>query len=1165
MSDFVHLHLHSEYSLLDGACRVTEIPKEAKAAGQKAVAITDHGAMYGAVKFYKACIAEGIKPIIGCEVYLTAGSRFDKSKESGSNSHLVLLVKNRKGYENLIYLVSKAFTEGFYSKPRIDFELLHDHSDGLIALSGCLAGLIPQAILSENFELAENYAIQFESIFGKGNFYLEIQNHGIPEQILVLDGITELSEKTGIPMVATNDVHYLKKTDADSQAILLCIQTGNVISDGRPIGFDNDEFYFKSTSEMTVLFSKYKNAVLNTLTIADMCNFDFDFSKTFLPHFVCPNEKNGGEYLKELALIGLNKRHSAGLISFEGKFSKKDYTDRAESELSVIEQMGYSEYFLIVRDFVCKAKSMGITVGPGRGSGAGSLVAFLIGITDIDSLYYDLSFESFLNIDRVSMPDFDIDFADNRREEVIDYVKQKYGDDHVAQIVTFGTMSARAVVRDVGRAYGMAYSKVDKIAKLIPQEHNITLALSLEKKELREMYDTDKDVRTLIDTSMALEGMPRHASTHAAGVVITDNPVFDYVPLTVNSGNILTQFDMDTIAELGLLKFDFLGIRYLTVISDAERQIKEHYPDFSIENIPYDDTKTYRLICKGNTEGVFQLNSAGMRSKLVQIKPETFDDIIAVIALYRPGPMKAGAIDAYAENKKDRSKIKYPTPELANVLDSTYGCLVYQEQVAKIFRELGGYSFSRADNVRRAIKKKKSDVIESERLVFIEGAAGKGISNEAAKRIYSNIEGFAQYAFNKSHATAYAVVAYRTAYLKSNYMKEYYSALITSEMSSQSKVYEYTAELKKCGISVLPPDINYSSLGFKTEDNAIRFGLLAIINVGRPLAEFIVREREANGKYTSFDNFIRRCEQSDLNSRQYEMLVKSGALDSLGVNRSALLTMDEKVAEHKAATNSGLKGQLDIMSLFEDEGDVSEFCIPDIPELDLTKKLKFEKESIGLYLSDSLISRYSDHVSRLNCNKISDVKKSFSEENDNAFDGALTYADGKRIVIAGTVSARTNKNTRNGEPMCFATVDDGSGEIEVVVFPKIYEKIGYLLTKDTAVCVEGTVSLRDDDVSVLANKIFCLEENSANNYEKRSLTQMSNNILYLKVDDIQTPTYRNVRMLITRYPGETQIVFYSNKTRKYLKEEGLFCNACEELISALCVFLGDDCVVLKQK
>ena len=1160
MKDFVHLHLHSEYSLLDGACRVSDIPKAAKAAGHSCVAITDHGVMYGAVKFYKACKAEGVKPIIGCEVYLAEGSRFEKNRENGAYTHLVLLVKNETGYRNLIHLVSKGFTDGFYSKPRIDFELLEGHSDGLIALSACLAGKIPKLLLSGSYDGAKKYAEKMEKLFGKDNFYLEIQNHGLSEQKEVIDGIVRLSEETGIPMVATNDVHYLKKSDADDQAVLLCIQTNNIITNGRPIGFETDEYYYKSTDEMYSLFSQYKGALENTVKIADRCNFDFDFSKTFLPRFTCPDGKSGAEYLRELTYEGLQRRHSDGLISFTGDFKREDYVKRADHELSVIEKMGYSEYFLIVWDFVRYAKQMKITVGPGRGSGAGSLVAFLIGITDIDSLHYDLSFESFLNIDRVSMPDFDIDFADNRREEVIDYVKEKYGDDHVAQIITFGTMSARAVVRDVGRAYGMSYATVDKVAKMIPQEHNITLSSALEIKELRELYNTDAEIKTLIDTSMSLEGMPRHASTHAAGVVITDKPVSEYVPLAVNSGNPLTQFDMDTVAELGLLKFDFLGIRYLTVIAEAEAQIKESKPDFDIEKIPFDDEKTYGLICKGNTEGVFQLNSSGMRAKLMQIKPANFDDIIAAIALYRPGPMKAGAIDAYAENKKDRTKIKYPTPLLANVLDQTYGCLVYQEQVAKIFRDLGGYSFSRADNVRRAIKKKKADVIESERSRFIEGAAENGISKEAAEKIYSDIEGFAQYAFNKSHATAYAVVAYRTAYLKAHFKKEYYSALITAEMSSQTKVYEYISELRKSGIEVLAPDINYSYLGFRTEEDAIRFGLLAIMNVGRPLAEYIIKERELNGKYVSFDDFIKRTEHSDLNKRQYEMLVKAGALDSLGINRSVLLALADKVAEHKSVASSRMEGQLDMMSMLGEEDVPAEFKIPDFPELDLVQKLKYEKESIGIYLSGSLVSKYSDHIAKLNTVGINELKKSFSGETE---EGVTDFFDGQKVTVAGLITERVNKNTKNGDPMAFVSIEDVTGQIEAVIFPKLYAQCGYMLIKDTAVAVFGTVSVKDDYVSILANKIIMLEENNANNQAPLRSSGIKKQTLYLKLDDVETPTYRNAHVLLKQYPGDVPVVFYSARRKTYVRENGLLCNASEDLISALSLILGADSVVLK--
>lgn len=1160
MKEFVHLHLHSEYSLLDGACRINEIPKAAKKAGHKAVAITDHGVMYGAVKFYKACKSEGIKPIIGCEVYLASGSRFDKNRDSSSYSHLVLLVKNDIGYRNLIYLVSKGFTEGFYTKPRIDIELLKAHSEGLIALSGCLAGQIPKYLLSGDFESAEKFALNLEDIFGKDNFYLEIQNHGIPEQVTVLRGISAISRKTGIPMVATNDIHYLNKKDASHQALLLCIQTNSVITNGRPIGFETDEFYYKNTNEMQHLFGEYEGAIENSALIAEKCNFDFNFSNTYLPKYSCPEGLTGGEYLRQLTFEGLEEKFSLGLISYEGNLSKEDYVMRIENELNVIEYMGYSEYFLIVRDFVQKAKSMKITVGPGRGSGAGSLVAFLVGITAIDSLYYDLSFESFLNIDRVSMPDFDIDFADNRREEVIDYVKEKYGDDHVAQIITFGTMSARAVVRDVGRAYGMSYATVDKIAKMIPQEHNMTLKAALEIKELYELYRNDNEIRKLIDTSMALEGMPRHASTHAAGVVITDLPVVDYVPVALNGGNVLTQFDMDTVAELGLLKFDFLGIRYLTVIAGCEEEIKRTKPDFDIEKIPLDDKETYKLICKGNTEGVFQLNSNGMRAKLLQIRPENFNDIIATIALYRPGPMKSGAIDAYAENKKNPSRIKYHTPLLAGALDQTYGCLVYQEQVAKIFRDIGGYSFNRADNVRRAIKKKKADVIDSERVRFIEGAEKNGVTCEAAEKIYSDIEGFAQYAFNKSHATAYALVAYRTAYLKAHYLKEYYSALITAEMSSQNKVYDYISELRKNGIDVLNPDVNYSNLGFTTENDAIRFGFLAIQNIGRPLAEHIINERIANGKYISFDNFIERTEHSDLSARQYEMLVKSGALDCFGISRSALLALSDKVTEHKNLASSRMKGQLDIMSLLGDSSVTSDFVIPNIPEFDITQKLRYEKESLGLYLSGSLISRYSEHMKSLGCTDIGKIRRSFSEEDDEN----ASLFDGQKVIVAGIITSRSNKNTKNGDLMAFINIEDFGGEIEIVVFPKLYAEFGYMLTKESAVAVNGTISVKDGDVTILANDIISLNENQANNSTDMRLNNINKaSTLYLKIDDIETPVYRNVKRLICKYPGETPIVFYSEKRKAYFKEKGLFCEPQEELLDILTCLIGEESVVLK--
>jgi len=1152
MGAFVHLHLHSEYSLLDGACRVADIPKKAAAMGHDAVAITDHGAMYGAVAFYKACKKYGVKPIIGCEMYVAETSRLVKSRDGGGYYHLILLVKNEIGYRNLIYLVSKSFSDGFYIKPRIDMELLAEHSEGLIALSACIAGYVPKKILQGYYDDAKKMALRMKNIFGVDNYYLELQNHGMPEESRVNSSLVSLSKECGIGLVATNDVHYIEKSHAEYQDVLMCIQTNEVVTNERALAFSTDEYYYKSTEEMSALFSAYNGAIENTVKIASMCSFDFDFSKTYLPRYICPNGVQASDYLKKLTMDGLSKKVSGCRIVYDSSYSEKTYLNRIDTELSVIETMGYSEYFLIVWDFVNFAKSKNISVGPGRGSGAASLVAYLIGITDIDPVRYDLIFESFLNVDRVSMPDFDIDFADNRREEVIEYVKSKYGDDHVSQIITFGTMSARAVVRDVGRALGMQYSTVDRIAKMIPHAINITLTEALESTELSERYNSDPEVNKLINISLALEGMPRHASTHAAGVVITDRPVYEYVPLASNGGNMLTQFDMDTVAELGLLKFDFLGIRYLTVIAEAVSQIKKSDPSFEIESVPFDDPKTFKLICKGNTEGVFQLNSAGMRSKLVQMHPETFDDIIAAIALYRPGPMKAGAVDAYAENKHDRSKIKYVTEKLSPVLDSTYGCLVYQEQVTQIFRELAGYSFSKADNVRRAVKKKKADVIENEREQFINGALQNGITREAAEKIFSDIEGFSSYAFNKSHATAYAVTAYRTAYLKAHYLKEYYSALISSEISYQDKVNEYISELKKSGIKVLPPDINYSYKGFSVEKDAIRFGLLAISNVGRPLVEYIINEREFGGKYTSFDNFITRTEGSDLNRRQYEMLVKAGALDSLVKNRNAALSMTDRVVDYRAAKSARSDGQMDLMSMLDEKEIPSRFTIPDIEEMSEAQRLKFEKESLGLYISGSIIDRYSKHLSTIKRTSSRSISGYFEDKDDES----ETVYDGQKVTVAGVISRISNKKTKRGDPMSFVTIDDGDGEVECIFFANLLSKAGYMLTVQSAVAVTGTVSVKDDDISLLANSVLTLIENG-------DFSDSAAKTIYVKIDDIGSSLYDRVRNAILSEKGTIPIVFYLSEKKKYIRENGLFGLATDNYIEYLNKIVGEGNVIIK--
>ena len=1148
MSGFVHLHLHSEYSLLDGACRISDIPKEAYEAGQTAVAVTDHGNMYGAVAFYKECKKYGVKPIIGCEVYVAEGSRLDKTREN-ERYHLVLLVKNETGYRNLCYLVSKSYYDGFYVKPRIDLDLLFEHSEGLIVLSACLAGYLPQKILQGAYEDAKQMALKMKSVFGKENYYIELQDHGLPEDAKVTEGLVSVADECGIELVATNDVHYIKKSDAEFQDILMCIQTNELVSNERKLAFATNEYYFKNYDEMNYLFGKYKNAVSNTGKIASMCSFDFDFSKLYLPRYDVPTGYSAGEYLKKLAFDGLERKLFSKEIVCNCEEQKRAYTDRISNELSVIDKMGYSEYFLIVWDFVSYAKGRKIPVGPGRGSGASSLVAYLIGITDVDPVKYDLIFESFLNVDRVSMPDFDIDFADNRREEVIDYVKQKYGDDRVSQITSLGTISVRVAIRDVGKALGMSYSVCDRIAKMFPRDKAFTLADALKIPGISSSYDSDPEIKKLIDVSIAICGMPRHASTHAAGVVITDRPVYEYVPLASNGDNMLTQFDMDTVAELGLLKFDFLGIRYLTVISETERLIRKSVPSFDIEKIPLDDEKTYKLICRGNTEGVFQMN-ATIKPMLPMLRPDCFDDIIAIMALDRPGPIKAGSVESYAYNKRDRSRIKYVTDKLSPILDSTYGCLIYTEQITRIFRDLAGYPFSKADNVRRAIKKKKSGVLEAERDRFINGAVSNGIAKDAAEKIFTDIEGFSDYAFNKSHATSYAFIAYRTAYLKAHYLKEYYCSLISTEKD----VYEFIKELKGYGIGVLNPDVNYSGKGFSIEANAIRFGLQSIFSVGRPLIDFIINEREFGGPYKSFDDFIVRTERSDLTKRQYEMLVKAGALDSLGIKRNSALALTEKVFEFRSTRSDRSNGQIDLFSMLDDVKTDSRFIIPEMPDLSTEQVLKYEKESLGIYLSGSVLDSYSNHILSLSPTPIFNVASSSLYE-DSADD---SIGDGDRITIVGIIDKISRKKTKRGDPMLFVTVSDGSASIECIAFEKTIAKYSHLLVNQNVVAVSGTVSVREDDVSLVVSSVLQLNENNAESDAHTST-------VYIKIDDVGTELYRKIKSFALPYVGETPVVFYLSDKKKYVKEKGFFVDLSDEFVSDLRAIAGDDAVVIKDQ
>ncbi len=1171
MTDFVHLHLHSEYSLLDGACRISDIPKMAKEQGMSAVAITDHGVMYGALKFYDECKKCGVKPIIGCEVYVAPRRMTDKEHGVDSKSyHLILLVKNKKGYENLIYMVSRAFTEGFYSKPRIDMERLREHSEGLCALSACLAGYIPRALAAGDFDDACRHALQMKEIFGEGNYYIELQDHGIAEQARILPELVRLARECRIPMAATNDVHYLRKTDAESQAILMCIQTNSTITDGRPIGFETNEFYFKSGDEMAALFGEYEGAIENTVRIAEMCNFDFETGKTLLPSYDLPSGVTGDSYLRELAERGLSSRFGDGAFALSADIAV--YRERMDYELSVISQMGYSEYFLIVWDFVNYAKSHGIPVGPGRGSGAGSLVAFLCGITDIDPIKYDLLFERFLNPERVSMPDFDIDFCYNRRDEVIEYVREKYGHDRVAQIITFGTMAARAVIRDAGRALGMSYSECDRVAKLIPRDLGITLDDAMRSRELRELYESDAAVRRLIDISRALEGMPRHASTHAAGVVITKEPVTHYVPVSDNGGVIVTQYTMDGVAELGLLKFDFLALRYLTIIDAAERQIRESVPDFRIDRVPDDDPDVYRMISRGKTDGVFQLESSGMKQMLQQLKPNRFEEIIAAIALYRPGPMDF--IPHYIENRNGGAGGGYNIPGVAEILADTYGCIVYQEQVMQIFRTVAGYSYGQADIVRRAIAKKHLDELEREREHFYAGAAERRLDANEVARLFDDIVGFSSYAFNKSHAAAYAVLSYRTAYLKCRYPLEYFCALLTSVIGNPAKISEYISEYAKQGIAVLPPDINRSYTEFHAENNSVRFPLSAVRNVGDSYARVLIAERESRGEYTSYVDFLTRAADHSLNRRQLEALVKSGALDSLGEYRSRMAATLDTAIELSAKHED--TGQLGMFDGITEQSMMPHLELPQIPEMSVRDKLFLEKEYLGVFASGHILDDYSEHTALISPVKISSLRESF-DRGDSA---------SSVFVICGSVTRRTIKDTRKGGKMAFVTLEDGSGEIEVIIFPNAFEHVGYLINTDSPICVSGTLSAKDDDAPrLICNELFVLIDNehirkavSVPIPERRETprkapappqtqippqTPPKPHRLYIRFDMTDEKLLRRLESIFVIFDGAVPVVYYNTATSSYVKNTGLATSASPMALSVLRGILGDDSVVLK--
>ncbi|MBO5716075.1 MAG: DNA polymerase III subunit alpha [Clostridia bacterium] len=1163
MAEFVHLHLHSEYSLLDGACRVRDIPKRAKECGHTAVALTDHGVLFGAPAFLSACKKEGIKGIVGCEVYVAPKSRFDKTSGNGQPYHLVLLCKNEIGYKNLLQMVSLSYTEGFYSKPRVDMELLSRYSEGLIALSACLAGRVSRNLSAGDFDMAKQAALEYSEIFGKDNFYIEIQNHGFEEQKQILPDLVRIAEECDLPLVATNDCHYLRRRDADTQAILMCIQMNKVITDGRPIGFETDEFYYKDTNEMKLLFSKYEGAIENTVKIAERCNFEIENNGFILPKYPVPNGKGAGEYLRSLVLLGLEKREKNGTIAFKNH-DKKEYFDRIDYELNVIDSMGYSDYFLIVWDYVNFARSKEIPVGPGRGSGAGSLVAYLLYITDIDPIEFDLLFERFLNPERVSMPDIDMDFCYNRRDEIIEYVKEKYGSDHVSQIATFGTLAAKAAIRDTGRAMGMSYSDVDAVATKIPRMHGITLEDALLDPDFLEKYEESEQNKKLIDTAMALEGMPRNVSIHAAGIVITDKPLYEYVPLALSNGMTITQYDMDAVADLGLLKFDFLALRYLTIVNDAVLQIKEQNPSFDIEKIPLDDTDTYDLIGTGMTEGIFQLESAGMRQFLAQLKPKNLEDIIIAISLYRPGPMDS--IPHYLECRENPEKIEYPLEILRDVLKSTSGVVVYQEQVMSIFRIVAGYTFGHADIVRRAMSKKKHAVLEAERGAFIEGARSRGVDEKKAEKLFDDMISFANYAFNKSHAAAYSIISYRTAYLKAHYPKEYFAALLTSVLGNMPKIAEYISDCSKLGIGVLPPDINKSEMYFHVSENNIRFGLLAIKNVGQNFVANAIRERKRR-PFSSFDDFVDRMSDYDMNKRQVESLIKSGAMDRLGKHRSQLLASFEMIidgAVNKRGNN--IAGQLDFFSMAEGLDTGLAFKYPDLPEIPISIKLSQEKESTGLYFSGHPLDSYREHIENISYEQI--VSLGADEQN----------GERKFINLVGIINSITVKTTRNGEKMAFFELGDRYGEIECIAFARTYSQISYKIREDIAVLVGGYVQAREDeDVKFIVSSVEPLQKNGEYQPTKTNVKReeprpsaeaqsfgasVKAKKLYLRVPNLTSNEFVKAKNLVEIFEGTVEVIFYDSSTKEY-RPSGLSFDATEYTIKQIKNILGDENVVIK--
>ncbi len=1080
--DFTHLHTHTEYSLLDGSGKIKELVLRAKELGMKNLAITDHGVMYGVIDFYRACNDAGIHPVIGCEIYVSPGSRFDKE---GSNSedryyHLVLLAKDNNGYNNLMKIVSKAFTEGFYYKPRADYELLEKYHEGIIALSACLAGEVAVQLKRGFYDEAKKVALRLNSIFGQDNFFLELQDHGYADQATVNQGIMRLTQETGIPLVATNDIHYVLPEDAEAHDVLLCIQTGRHVQDEDRMRYPGGQFYMKSPEEMAKLFPYAKSAIENTNKIAERCNVTFTFGEYKLPKFDVPDGYTAYDYLVKLCNEGLERRYPN---------PSKELHDRLDYEIDTIKTMGFVDYFLIVSDFINYGKTHGIAVGPGRGSAAGSIVSYCLGITDIDPIRFQLLFERFLNPERVTMPDIDVDFCYERRQEVIDYVVRKYGKDRVSQIVTFGTLQARGVLRDVGRALDMSYAKCDMVAKMVPNDLGMTIDKALEvNKEFRVAYDTEPEVRKLVDMSRRLEGLPRHSSMHAAGVVISNAPVEDYVPLAKGSDDaVVTQYTMTTLEELGLLKMDFLGLRTLTVIQDAVKLVNMRPGvNLDFDKMDYEDKGVYELLCSGKTEGVFQLESTGMKNFMKELKPECIEDVIAGISLYRPGPMDF--IPKYIAGKNDRASIKYDCPELEPILSPTYGCIVYQEQVMQIVRELAGYTFGRSDLVRRAMAKKKAYVMEKERRNFVygnpeegvPGCAAKGISPEVANKIYDEMTDFAKYAFNKSHAAAYAVLAYRTAYLKKHYPVEFMAALMTSIQDNSTKVAGYAYVCRKMGIKLLPPDINLGERYFTAENGCIRYALSAIRSVGRNVIDAIVAERTENGPFTSLKEFCTRMSGREVNKRTIESFIKSGAFDSFKGNRHQQMIayggiMDDAAAERKQATT----GQMSLMDLLGDEDKKTmERPMPNVDEFTTDELLAMEKEMMGIYITGHPLDAFKGLLDKNTTAAAADFM--VDEET-----GQASLPDGDTVTVGGMITELSTKTTRTGGMMAFITLEDMTGQLEILVFPRDYEKKRSLLVKESKVLITGRVSAEDEkDAKLILSNITPFEAVPRNLYIK---------------------------------------------------------------------------------